>query len=114
VVVPGSLGTATTSAITTSFAIYYVLLAATILGMTFALQAMSKDKRPVKAGYWLVGLILAVYILSFFGAFGFNTVIPFPYDTVVAAVVGLVFYFAATYSGFKTEEIEDIVSSQSV
>ncbi|BBD72964.1 amino acid permease [Sulfodiicoccus acidiphilus] len=114
VIVPGTLATEPISTVTMYFAIYYVLTAATVIGMTFALQAMSKDKTPIRAGYWLIGLILAMYLLSFFGAFGFNTLIPFPYDTVVAAIVGIGFYFAATRSGFKTDEIEEIVNSAPV
>lgn len=53
--------------------------------------------------------IIAIYVLSYFGGFGLDTVIPFPLDTVVAALIILLFYFWAVNSGFRTQAIEEIL-----
>jgi len=94
-----------------AFAIYIVVIAAMLIGsVAFLVSAVPKDvKREINAGWWLIGLILAIYILSYFGGFGLYTVIPFPYDTIAAAIVVLIFYFWAVRSGFRTEAIEEII-----
>jgi len=94
-----------------AFAIYIVVIAAMLVGtMAFLFSAVPQDvKREINAGWWLIGLILAIYLLSYFGGFGLYTVIPFPYDTIAAAVVVLGFYFWAVRSGFRTEAIEEII-----
>jgi len=100
-----------TSANNLAFAIYIVVIAAMLIGtMAFLVSAASQEvKREISAGWWLIALILVIYILSYFGGFGLNPVIPFPYDTIVAAVAILIFHFWAVRSGFRTEAIEEII-----
>ncbi|QGR20434.1 APC family permease [Stygiolobus azoricus] len=100
----------------TAFAIYMVIYAALLLGNVAILSLSVKSetiKREINAGWWLVGFFISIYILSYIGPFGLNTIIPFPEDTIIAAVVILLFYFAAVYSGFRTEAIEEILSETS-
>ena len=94
-----------------AFAIYIVVIATMLIGtMIFLLFNVSPDvKKEINAGWWLIGFILAIYILSYFGGFGLNPVIRFPYDTIAAAIVVLIFYFWAVRSGFRTQAIEEII-----
>ncbi|MEM3972389.1 MAG: APC family permease [Saccharolobus sp.] len=100
-----------------SFILYFLgflgmLIIPTLIGY---LTTNDKGRKYISSGFWLIGLILVIYVLSFFGGFGplgTSAPIPFPYDTIVAAITGLVFHYAAVYSGFRTEEIENIVKDQ--
>ncbi|MEM3221877.1 MAG: amino acid permease, partial [Saccharolobus sp.] len=100
-----------------SFILYFLgflgmLIIPTLIGY---LKTNDKGRKYISSGFWLIGLILVIYVLSFFGGFGplgTSAPIPFPYDTVVAAIIGLIFHYAAAYSGFRTEEIENIVKDQ--
>ncbi|MBB5254833.1 APC family permease [Sulfurisphaera ohwakuensis] len=95
------------------FTIYIVVIAAMLIGdMIFLLETVPPDvKKEINAGWWLIYFILAIYIISYFGGFGLYTVIPFPYDTIVAAIVVLIGYFWAVRSGFRTQAIEDIIQA---
>ncbi|BAB67586.1 APC family permease [Sulfurisphaera tokodaii] len=95
------------------FTIYIVVIAAMLIGdMIFLLKTVPSDvKKEINAGWWLIYFILAIYIVSYFGGFGLYTVIPFPYDTIVAAIVVLIGYFWAVRSGFRTQAIEDIIQA---
>jgi len=80
--------------------------------LIFLLKTVPSDvKKEINAGWWLIYFILAIYIVSYFGGFGLYTVIPFPYDTIVAAIVVLIGYFWAVRSGFRTQAIEDIIQA---
>ncbi|XDF44523.1 APC family permease [Saccharolobus solfataricus] len=95
------------------FGIYIVVIAAMLIGdMLFLLKTVPPDvKREINAGWWLIYFILAIYIISYFGGFGLYTIIPFPYDTIVAAIVILIGYFWAIRSGFRTQAIQDIIQA---
>ena len=94
-----------------AFAIYFIIIAAMLIGTTafLAYAAPKEVKREINAGWWLVGFLLVIYLLSYFGAFGLHPVIPFPWDTIAATVIILGFYFWAINSGFRTEAIEEII-----
>jgi amino acid transporter len=57
----------------------------------------------VKWGIWLPLYLGAVAVLSYLGSteFGGSGVIPFPWDTVVFAVMSVIFYFAGYYCGLR-------------
>jgi len=96
-----------------AFIIYILIYAGLLIGNVVSLLSLVRDenaKKEINAGWWLIGFLIAIYVLSYFGGFGLNPVIPFPTDTLVAAVVILAFYFAAVYSGFKTEALEEILN----
>lgn len=97
------------------FPLLWVALVALVLGTTVLLERLvpAERRRDIRSGYWLMGLILSLMPMSFYGAFGpylsvSQSLIPFPYDNFVAIVVGLVFYYFAIKSGFQTEDIVDI------
>ena len=98
------------------FFIFFVLTAALSLGTSFIIQMLARkeNKREITSGYWLVLFSLAILLLSYFGAFGYNTVISFPWDNVVAIVIAVVFYVAAVMSGYKTDDIVDILATEGV
>lgn len=95
----------------TGFIIYIILVSLLLVGNMLALlkSVPQEVKKEINAGWWLIIFILAIYILSYFGGFGLYTVIPFPEDTIVTAIVILGFYFWAVKSGFRTEAIEEVL-----
>ncbi|WP_338601944.1 APC family permease [Sulfolobus tengchongensis] len=105
------------SDLVTSFILYFLgflamLVVPTIIGYVMVNE---KGKQYIGSGFWLIGLILTIYIVSFFGGFGplgSAAPIPFPWDTIVAAVIAIAFHYAAVYSGFRTDEIEHIIKDQ--
>ncbi|WP_278465256.1 APC family permease [Saccharolobus islandicus] len=105
------------SDIISSFVLYFlgflgILLVPSLIGYALV---NGKGKQYIRSGFWLIGLILVIYIISFFGGFGplgTSAPIPFPWDTIAATIVGLIFHYAAVYSGFRTDEIEEIVREQ--
>lgn len=96
------------------FAIYYVVMAALIFGNVFGLLKMAKSedvKNEIKAGIWLPTYMFIIYLISYFGAFGLNTVIPFPYDTLLAVLVTLGFHYWAVRSTIRTKAIDEIIEA---
>ncbi|BCU68699.1 amino acid permease [Sulfolobales archaeon HS-7] len=114
ILVPFTAGTITTTALTENFALIMAGLIVTYFVITYVTHVLANEqgKKEIRSGYWMLAFIFVALIIEFFGGFGYNPVIPFPYDTIVAAIVGLAFHYGAVYSGFRTEEIEDIVTSQ--
>ncbi len=115
--VPSSIGNGMTAAIlNTRFFIFFGLTALLSLGTTAIIHVLTdkEKKREIASGYWLVLFALAILLLSYFGAFGFDTVIAFPWDNVAAIVLAIVFYIAAVLSGYKTDDITDILGSEGV
>ncbi|BDB97955.1 APC family permease [Saccharolobus caldissimus] len=100
-----------------SFILYFLgflgmLVIPTVVGYV---SVNGKGRQYIRSGFWLIGLILVVYVISFFGGFGplgSSAPIPFPYDTIVAAIIGLIFHYLAVRSGFRTDEIESIIKEQ--
>jgi amino acid transporter len=105
-----------TSGLTTAnnfaFAIYMLIMAALVIFNIVTLwgSVNSDVRREIKASYWLILLIFVILALSYFGGFGLYTVIPFPEDTIVAAIAILAFHFAAVRSGLRTEAIDEIIN----
>ncbi|WP_230952337.1 hypothetical protein [Sulfolobus acidocaldarius] len=99
-----------------SFIMYFLgFLGMSIIPSLIGYLAVNETGRKyIKSGLWLIGLILATYVMSFIGNFGLlsSPIVPFPYDTILVVIIGLVFHYLAVYSGFRTEEIENIVREQ--
>lgn len=112
----GSLTPYQLSTLTTDFIAYFLILAATYFGLSLVTIGLANGngKKELKSGIWVLGLIFVMYALEFFGGFGYNSIIPFPTDTIAAAVVGLAFHYFAVMSGFRTEEIEEVLEEQTV
>ncbi|AWR95173.1 amino acid permease [Acidianus brierleyi] len=95
-----------------AFLLYMLLMIALVGFNLIVLWTSVNDdvKREIKASYWLVALIFAIIALSYFGGFGLDVVIPFPWDTLVAGAVILGFHFLAVKSGLRTEAIDEIIN----
>lgn len=73
----------------------------------------AKGRKHIKAGIWLVILLLVIMLLSFLGPYGIISVpfIPFPYDNLVAAIIGLAFYYWSVKTNFLSEDLEALLKS---
>lgn len=94
-----------------AFIIYLLVLGVLTITNLVILRIFTSAevKKEINASLWLLGLIFAIFILSYFGSSGPAPVIPFPYDVIAAAILFLIFHYAAVYSGFRTEAIEEII-----
>lgn len=72
--------------------------------------AQPRGRREVWRSAWLEFLILGIFALSYAGAYGplKNPLIRFPWDSILAAVLGLIVFVWGVASGLLTEEIEAI------
>ncbi|WP_238376215.1 hypothetical protein [Vulcanisaeta sp. EB80] len=93
------------------FVAYVIVMAALTIGLTLYVASTAKDRenamKHVRAGWWVVATIFSALVLSFLGSFSvFETpIIPFPWDTVIAALAALVLYLYGSYSGILTEDL---------
>lgn len=88
------------------------LVGTTVLTVGFlgVLRLLTKRDgvRHLRAGYWLVFLLLVEMILAAFSEYGplHDAMIVFPWDSVVAIVIGYVAYLGADKTGFATPELK--------
>ena len=93
------------------FVAYVIVMAALTIGLTLYVASTAKDRenamKHVRAGWWVVATIFSALVLSFLGSFSvFETpIIPFPWDTVIAALAALALYLYGSYSGILTEDL---------
>ncbi|MEM3671031.1 MAG: APC family permease [Thermoprotei archaeon] len=71
------------------------------------------NRQSLKGGGWLLAYMGALALVSYLGesAFGGIGVFPFPWDFLVMIVVSLGFYFWSVKSGYKTDEIAEMIQS---
>lgn len=71
--------------------------------------------RYVKAGIWVPAYILVLSLESYLGEtfLGGSNIVPYPYDLIMVIVVAALFYVWAVYSGIKSDEIKDMIESDS-
>lgn len=93
------------------FLLYWVLSAIEVLAFTALVRflANAEGKREVNAAWWVLFMVLALYLLSYYGSYGEAKSIPFPWDNLIAVVIGLIAYYWGVASGYQTEEIKEIV-----
>jgi amino acid transporter len=107
---------------TVPYLIYWLVInmAATIAVIYVTSTKLPEEgKQHITAGWWIVITTFAGLILSFLGPFGpyasaSYAIIPFPWDTVTAAVVALVLFFWAVYSGIYTKDLEVVLRDMGV
>ena len=87
-------------------AVYLVMLATKKVVNVFT-------KENIKAGYWVPLYILVLDALSYLGEadYGGTNTFPYPYDFIIVILVAIIFYLLSVHSGYKTEEISDIIES---
>jgi hypothetical protein len=108
----------------TYFPIMFIIFAIAVIAVTFFLYSQAKNgtRKEIRSGLWLVGFILTLMPLSFYGAFGPylsptppNTApLYFPWDNLVVIIDGLIFYFLALRSGYGEEDVQDILREEGV
>ncbi len=74
------------------------------------LLSVPRGRREVWRSAWLEFLILGVFGLSYAGAYGplKTPLIHYPWDSILAAVLGLMVFFWGVASGFLTDEVAAI------
>lgn len=76
--------------------------------------ANGEGKREVNAAWWVQFLVLALYLLSYYGEYNAtreNPLFPFPWGNLIAVVIGLLAYYWGVASGYQTEEMKSINDS---
>ncbi|ACP37524.1 APC family permease [Saccharolobus islandicus] len=92
----------------------FILMALTPLVVAY-LTVNTNEKVHLKSGFWLMGLIITIYIISYLSEFGPSSnsaPIRFPYDIAIISIIGIIFHYLAVLSGFRTREIEEIIEDQ--
>jgi amino acid transporter len=67
-------------------------------------------RRDIQAGLWLPVLFFAIVVLSWLGSFGTGNlhVIAFPWDTLIAAAMGVASYYWAVASSYETDSLKEM------
>lgn len=78
-----------------------------------ASKVSKKHKILFTSSYWLFGMFFVTELISYFGAFGMHTIIPFPWDTILMIGIYLVVYVFALKAGHKTEDLEIAIEETS-
>lgn len=77
-----------------------------------ALHVMSppEGRQHLRGGHWLVFLLLALLVVSGLGEYGpvSSPVLSFPADSLAALAVGLIAFYWAVATGFRTPEIFEL------
>ncbi len=99
------------------------LVIAILLGFVvyFVFKAAGKSSINIFAkehffgGAWLLAYLGALTLLSYIGesSYGGTGTLPFPWDFLVVILVSIGFYFWSVKSGYKTDEITEIIESGS-
>jgi len=95
------------------FAFFILLLAETVLFSAYLWLASAREKRhEIASAAWFFALMFGLYLISYFGVFGpqTNPPLPFPLDTLIAAVFSLIIFYWAVAAGHSTPEIETLVA----
>jgi amino acid transporter len=62
----------------------------------------------ITRGLWIVAFLVLEALISFLGSFGGKNIIPNPWDEVLAAAVGLVFYYVGVSQGKATAYLASV------
>ncbi len=105
----------------TTFAIYYISLVLIVAAPTALLYVKSHvdGKRMVKAGIWVLVLLLGMYLINFFSVYNSwlsvggllihpNGYIPTPWDTPLFLVFAAIIYVWGVFSGYRTKDLEQV------
>jgi amino acid transporter len=115
-VVPYTAGTLTGTALSNTFVVFLVGMAALGYGATLALYyaAPRERRREIAAGTWVITFMVVMLGLSFWGSFGYDTVsfLAFPWDLVAVVIAAVILYLFAVFSSYKTPELAFIESQQ--
>ncbi|ADY02331.1 amino acid permease-associated region [Vulcanisaeta moutnovskia 768-28] len=124
IIVPYNAASASGTALTfsmkyfTPFIIYWVLMLIVTVIFTYIIRmwANEEGKRHISSGWWAVAMLFSVLILDFVGPFSVwkSPPLPFPWDTVTAAIIALALFFWSVYSGILTKDLEIVLKEMGV
>lgn len=88
----------------------YTILSA-LVGIPIYLFYELRYKRivllEIKKGWWYVGWLIAILVVSYLGSFGGINIIPYPFDIISVIILSLLFFYIGYISGIKgVEKIE--------
>ena len=74
-----------------------------------AFYGLKLPRRDIRAGLWMPVLFFAVVVLSWFGSFGTGNAhaIAFPWDTIIAGLMGVGAYYWAVSSSYETDQLKE-------
>lgn len=97
-----------------SFPVYAAAMVAAIGLYLLGLRAAgtAEGRRQLDGGLWLVGTLLAILVLSYYGEFGplEHPAVAGPYDLLVLLTVSLACYAWAVRSGFRTQQLDRAIA----
>ena len=104
-----------------AFPVFYFATIVLVMGFTGILYYLcnAEGRQAVSSTWWLIYFLLAVFGVSYYGAYGpaadlgKPAGIPFPADLLVVIMIGLLAYGWAIHSGYATEDIQAIVATGS-
>ena len=89
-----------------------LLMVALCVGFLFAMHRISTEegRRHLTGGHWVVFLLLGLLVVSAIGEYGPLAApwLVFPADTLSAVVVGLIAFYWAVKTGFRTPGIDEL------
>lgn len=96
---------------------YFVAFAVALVGFCAIMWAMSnaEGRLHIQSAAWLLFLLIGTLPISYYGFYGplDHPPLGFPWGTIIEMAFSLVAYYWGVHSGFATDEIRDIVDSQS-
>jgi amino acid transporter len=102
----------------TPFVIYVVLMAIVTVAFTWVINmwANEEGKQHIRAGWWALAVVFSILVLDFVGPFSVwkTPPLPFPWDTITAAIVALALFFWSVYSGIPTKDLEIVLREMGV
>ncbi|MHB8295373.1 MAG: APC family permease [Acidimicrobiales bacterium] len=100
-----------------AFPLFFALMVLEVVAFNALCWALASPagRNEVSRAWWLEAFMLVMLALSYYGGYGplSKPVIGFPWDTVIALVIGLVAYYWAVASGYATPEMKAITATGS-
>ncbi len=81
-----------------------------------AFVGLKLPRRDIRAGLWMPALFFGVVVLSWFGSFGTGNahVLAFPWDTIVAGLMGVGAYYWAVSSSYETDQLKEVKAGKNL
>ena len=102
----------------TPFVIYVVLMVIVTVAFTWVINmwANEEGKQHIRAGWWVLAVLFSALVLDFVGPFSVwkTPPLPFPWDTVTAAIVALALFLWSVFSGIPTKDLEVVLREMGV
>lgn len=96
----------------TSPLLHLLVMTVLCVGFLVILHLMSppEGRLHLRGGHWLVFLLLGLLAVSAIGEYGVSSspVLGFPMDSIIALVVGVVAFYWAVATGFRTPEMTEL------